>query len=70
MSVVDTGGDPPPGTPVEPLTPEETIKRIRQIAWAQPDLNFCIVEELMDHLGITKEKQHEIIVEGVRKWQL
>jgi hypothetical protein len=50
------------------ITPEIARRRMRRLAWEQPDLNFSILEALMDHLGISEEDQNKIFKEGARRW--
>ncbi len=61
--------NPPEDAAAEPISPEEARRRFRKLAWEQPDVNYSILEALMDHMGLTEEQQTEIIVEGVKKWQ-
>ena len=52
----------------EELTPDEARRRLRRLAFEQPDLIFMMFEALMDHLGISEEDQDRIVKEGARKW--
>ena len=52
-----------------PISDEEARKRLRKLAWEQPDFNYSILEALMDYMGLTIEQQWKIITEGVKKWQ-
>lgn len=52
----------------EELTPDEARRRLRRLAYQQPDLTFSMFEALMDHLGISQEDQNRIFKEGARKW--
>ena len=54
----------------EELTPDEARRRLRRLAWEQPDLIFAMFEALMDHLGISEEDQSRIVKEGARKWAI
>ncbi len=53
----------------EELSDDELISRLRVLSYNSPDLNFKILEALMEHLDIPHETQIEIMKEGGRKWK-
>lgn len=53
----------------EELTPEEFRRRVRLLAFREPELFFALFETLMDKLEISKEEQEEVIKGALNKWQ-